>query len=228
MHRREDITVKSLFKINKISKLYKNIKQEAYEAKNYAQCGECKMIEKKLYLLKALTLVDLEKKGVIKRGTQQVDKHGTVLETFYSEKYSFHAISQLSECQIANEYTPNDSRYVFYSKYYKPYETFLVRQLSADLKELYHLLENRNMHFSNRWHDKYRDALENLEETTELTDIEWGYSDIDHYMELYISGIKICDFILTTWEDAEGDKADVFLRETYSDYDEIDALHGYA
>lgn len=204
------------------------MKQEAYEEKKYAQCGEYKTIEKKLYLLKSLTLVNLERNGIIKRGDRQVDKNGTVLETFYSEKYSFHAISKLNECENANEYTPNDSRFVFYTKYYKPYETFLIRQLSGELKELYHLLENRNMNFTNRWHDKYRDALENLEASTELTDVEWGYDDTDHYMELHISGIKICDFILTTWEDAEGDKADVFLRETYSDYDEIDALHGYA
>lgn len=202
------------------------MKQEAYEAKNYAQCRECKGIEKRLYLLKALTLVTLERNGVIKRGDRQVDKNGTVLETFYSESYSFHAISELPECEMANEYTPNDSRYVFYSKYYKPYETFLIRQLSADLKELYHLLENRNMYFSNKWHDKYRDALENLVASTVLTDVEWGYSDTDHYMELHISGIKICDFILKTWEDTEGDKADVFLRETYSDYDEIDSMFG--
>ena len=100
MKEKLELKTHCLKKINSAAKAAGKLKQKSYDEQRYNDCSEYKKIQNQLYLIKSLTISDMEKKGRIKgQCPESFDEFGTVLKSYASldDKYFFHSISEHQE-----------------------------------------------------------------------------------------------------------------------------------
>ena len=102
MKEKLELKTHCLKKINSAAKAAGKLKQKSYDEQRYNDCSEYKKIQNQLYLIKSLTISDMEKKGELKVMPRVVDEFGTVLKSYASldDKYFFHSISEHQEVGI--------------------------------------------------------------------------------------------------------------------------------
>lgn len=217
-----ELRLHCLKKVNKTAKIFGALKQMAYDTGDYGKCGNYKKSQQELYLLKGLTLLNLEEDGILSRDHRAVDTStGTRLETFVDASgYKFHSISADQEptpADTAFEEEIDRSGDLF--PYY-PYAKYIYKCLSPEYKKLYQYLAPAEI--SSRKFYSVIDTLTEVKIKGDVTVKWYGDEYRDFVIDLRKDGIELISFRLRLYggeyEDYPVVNADGYIEL----YDEID------
>lgn len=197
------LTKRSLIEINHQAKNYGELKKEAYQNKQFRDCGIYKTSEQRLYALKALSLISAEEFGLVHRENPQIDGNNTILECLILDGSRFHSISQFQDPDH-----PDYEKYENWTSrkkrpYHGEFERYLIKNLSHDLRELWNVIcEERKIPFRACDYLESEGALKKCIEKYKgkLEYIKYTYDDPDDNddflcgmdLDLFLSGIKVC------------------------------------
>lgn len=198
MKEKLELKTHCLKKINSAAKAAGKLKQKSYDEQRYNDCSEYKKIQNQLYLIKSLTISDMEKKGELKVMPRVVDEFGTVLKSYASldDKYFFHSISEhqeIADGETIETVSLKSSPAI--SMLYLPYMKYLINQLDERYRNIYSTIIDNNFVF---WkYGKIKKFLESLYELHVRSKITknycpwYGLTDV-YICQLYLNGIKLC------------------------------------
>lgn len=190
-------------KVNMGAKMHQKQKEVEYKERNHDMVRQHKIMQNTLYTLKALTIIDLINKGVLSKTGKQQDKNGNVLNVIQCDTFKFHTISSTQEmCEDLEIY---QSIYNQKSVTYMPYFTFLVNQLSPELKEVFQTLQSENFYLYGEEGVRLLNKLNKLNMLIEWKEIRlpygWFTKRRGYLMQISYNDIKICDFTVSLFEE---------------------------
>lgn len=194
---------RSLIEINHQAKNYGELKKEAYQNKQFRDCGIYKTSEQCLYALKALSLISAEELGLAHRESPQIDGNDAVLECLSLDGSRFHSISQFqdTECLDYEKYENGNNQKKH--PYREEFERYLIKNLLPDLRELWNVIcDEKEIPFRACEYFESENALKKCIEKHKgkLEFIKYTYDDPDDNddflcgmdLDLFLSGIKVC------------------------------------
>lgn len=208
-------------KINHAAKYCGRMKKESYNRREYELTRFYKDEQRKLYLLKAMSILYLEENGALKRSDQQKDiSSGTILEAFSSDDgiYNFHSISIFKENENASEYKIADNDRTDRTVYYMPYMRHLIKILPEKYCEIYNILTCCDFYFP--YCQQSVKKIERLKELGVMGEIYKSrsgyYDDRNYYCNMYLKGIEICKIIAVI--DCGKEEFDLTDKSGYIEY----------
>ena len=220
---KKNMKLHCLNKINRVAKLFATLKKVAYEKNDHEVVQECKKNQILLYLVKSLTMLDLEASGEIKRTQRVAEPSGYLLQEFnYVDDdgavRSLHSPSQKqtleeNECPAifrGRMKKENGLHYKVNSEnateiygeqekkiIYLPYLNYLIKNLSPGYKMVYDFIsEDISPMYSEEKHDSFFKLLESCNIRGEVVDCHsYHYTDYTQFrLNLYGNGIKLCPY----------------------------------
>lgn len=185
-------------KVNWIAHKYGELKQSAYNERQYSKCREYKLVQYRLYLLKSLLLLDMLKEGAAKTAAPCLDRFGNLVETIKSDggEYVFHSPSCNSPADGEQYEVLRKRTCVYNNLYWRPYEYYLKKVLSSDNKELYDILTEYNFEVGLGDRDRVLELLDSNNITGKIHQSltpSWCTFEL-FFCTIYKDNFKICDF----------------------------------
>lgn len=199
-----------LRKINRIAYECNKLKREAYKEREHIKCQEYKRLQKRLYLLKSLVLIELVERGIVKMGKPCIDVAGNLVETFTvsGSEQTFHSPSlKMPEENVDYEILRKNKKSVK-NLFWRPYATILERELTGGNKEIYERLVKNNFELEGNEREKFIDILKNENFTAKIEgltsyDIDWNCEADVYFCNFYKNNCKIgeMEIIISEKED---------------------------
>ncbi|MCI7303069.1 MAG: hypothetical protein SOR93_14125 [Clostridiales Family XIII bacterium] len=230
MNTTKNLKLNCLYKINRIAKQCGKMKQEAYSNREHIVCREYKLIQQQLYLLKSLTIMDMQDKQELYEDGLCIDDNGCVLNTYTAEGYIFHEISQCQEISEGTTLTKIHNKPTSEGQYefWRPYVYYLTSRLSDQYKRLYDAITGNKFELFN-W-SVIKNCLDLFSEIGLSGEIlwrnfcPWDSADMSLYScTLFFNGIQLCNIKIYVPEDYEITCENGSLEvDTFDEYRDVD------